>query len=408
MFTFIKIAWRNIIRNKKRSSITLSAVGFGLGALIFIWAFVDGAHKQMIENYTSLISGHIQIHAKGFHQKEQLETYIEQPEEIEKSLRSNPAVLSFTQRVKAAGLVSSSEHSSGVYILGIDPRHENEVSTIYKKVKQGSFLQENSDKEIVLGIGLANNLNVGLDEKIVIMSQALDGSIAAGAFHVKGLLDTGTEEIDKGAVLITHKAAQELFVMHDKTSEIAIRLKDVEEAQHVSSLIHQKLNSPDLEVLPWQRISTVLEQWIEFDNGFIYLIVIVVMIVVASGILNTVLMGVLERTREFGILLALGTKRKQILAMVAWESLFLGIIGSFSGALLGIILTIYFAKTGIDLSMFTGALSTSYLDPYIYPVSETGHVVISIALVLTISVLVSIYPAWHAGNLKPVEAIRSM
>ncbi len=408
MFTFIKIAWRNIIRNKKRSSITLSAVGFGLGALIFIWAFVDGAHKQMIENYTSLISGHIQIHAEGFHQKEQLETYIEQPEKIKKSLRSNPSILSFTQRVKAAGLVSSSEHSAGVYILGIDLKHENEVSTIYKKVKEGAFLQENSDKEIVLGIGLANNLNVGLDEKIVIMSQALDGSIAAGAFHVKGLLDTGAEEIDKGAVFITHKAAQVLFAMDDKTSEIAIRLKDVEEAQHVSSLIHQELNSSDLEVLPWQEISTVLEQWIEFDNGFIYLIVIVVMIVVATGILNTVLMGVLERTREFGILLALGTKRKQILSMVAWESLFLGIIGSFSGAILGIILTIYFAKTGIDLSMFTGALSSSYLNPYIYPVSEKEHITISIALVLTVSVLVSIYPAWHAANLKPVEAIRSI
>ncbi len=408
MFTFIKIAWRNIIRNKQRSSITLSAVGFGLGALIFIWAFVDGTHKQMIENYTSLISGHIQIHANGFHQKEQLETNIEQPEEIKKALKSNPHILSFTHRIKAAGLVSSSEHSAGVYILGIDLKHENEVSTIYKKVTEGAFLQENSDKEIVLGIGLASNLNVGLEEKIVIMSQALDGSIAAGAFHIKGLLDTGTEEIDKGVVIITHKAAEELFVMHDKTSEIAIRLKDVDEAQHVSSLIRQKLNSSDLEVLPWQKISTVLEQTIEFDNGFIYLIVIVVMIVVATGILNTVLMGVLERTREFGILLALGTKRKQILAMVAWESLFLGIIGSFSGAMLGIFLTLYFAKVGINLSIFADTLSSTYLSPYIYPISDTVHVAISIALVLTISVLVSIYPSWHAANLKPVEAIRSI
>ncbi len=408
MFTFIKIAWRNIIRNKKRSSITLSAVGFGLGALIFIWAFVDGAHKQMIENYTSLISGHIQIHAKGFHQKEQLETYITQPEEIKKSLKTNPNILSFTQRIKAAGLVSSSEHSAGVYILGIDPKHENKVSTIYKKIIEGAFLQENSDKEIVLGAGLANNLNVGLGEKIVIMSQALDGSIAAGAFHVKGLLDTGTEEIDKGIVIITHKAAEELFVMQDKTSEIAIRLKNVENAQHVSTIINQKLNSSELEILPWQEVSTVLEQWIEFDNGFVYLIIIVVMIVVAIGILNTVLMGVLERTREFGILLALGTKRKQILAMVAWESLFLGLIGSFFGSILGILLTIQLGKTGIDLSMFSNALTSFYMDPYIYPVSEIGHVVISVSLVLTISVFVSIYPAWHAANLKPVEAIRSI
>ncbi len=408
MFTFIKIAWRNIIRNRKRSSITLSAVGFGLGALIFIWAFVDGAHQQMIENYTSLISGHIQIHAEGFHQKEQLETYIEQPEKIKKSLRSNPSILSFTKRVKAAGLVSSSEHSAGVYILGIDPKHENEVSTIYKKVKQGSFLQENSDKEIVLGATLAKNLNVGLKEKLVIMSQALDGSIAAGAFHVKGLLNTGTDEIDKGVVIITHKAAEDLFVMNDRTSEIAIRLTDVENSKKASALIRKNLNSPELEVLSWQEVSAVLEQWIEFDNGFIYLIVLVVMVVVAIGILNTVLMGVFERTREFGILLALGTKRKQIIEMVAWESLFLGVIGSFLGSIFGILLTMQLGKTGINLTMVSSALTSFYMDPYIYPVSKILHIVISVVLVLVTSVIVSIYPAWHAANLKPVEAIRSI
>ncbi|KHE90608.1 MAG: lipoprotein releasing system transmembrane protein LolC [Candidatus Scalindua brodae] len=288
------------------------------------------------------------------------------------------------------------------------PDTKKKVSTIYKKVKEGTFLTESSDKGIILGIRLAENLNVGLDEKIVIMSQALDGSIAAGAFHVKGLFDTGTEEIDKGVVIITHKAAEELFVMHDKTSEIAIRLKNVEDAQKVSTLIRQKLNSSELEILPWQEVSTVLEQWIEFDNGFIYLIVIVVMIVVAIGILNTVLMGVLERTREFGILLALGTKRKQILAMVAWESLFLGVIGSLFGSLLGILLTLQLGKTGINLSMFSSALTSFYMDPYIYPVSKTDHIIISIALVLVTSILVSIYPAWHAANLKPVEAIRSI
>ncbi len=408
MFTFIKIAWRNITRNRKRSSITLSAVGFGLGALIFIWAFVDGAHQQMIENYTSLISGHIQIHSKGFHQKQQLETYITQPEEITLQLKENPHVLAFSPRIKATGLVSSPEHSAGVYILGIDPKHEKEVSTINKKIKKGTFLQENSDKEIMLGIRLAENLNAGLDEKIVIMSQALDGSIAAGAFHVKGLLDTGTEEIDKGVVIITHKAAEDLFVMHGRTSEIAIRLRDVEDSQKVSALIRKELNSPELEVLSWQEVSAVLEQWIEFDNGFIYLIVLVVMVVVAIGILNTVLMGVFERTREFGILLALGTKRKQIIEMVTWESLFLGVIGSLLGSIFGILLTMQLGKTGINLTMVSSALTSFYMDPYIYPVSKTLHIVISVVLVLVTSVIVSIYPAWHAANLKPVEAIRSI
>lgn len=406
MFTFLKIAFRNILRCKRRSLITVSAVGFGLGALIFIWAFVDGAHSQMVENYTSLIAGHIQIHKQGFSQKEQLEANFSYPEKIMDKLARLPEIKAASQRIKAFGLVSSAEHSSIVSIMGIVPEKELALSRISRKVKQGKFLE--GDKNIVIGERLAKNLNVSLGDKIVIMAQALDGSIASGAYYICGLLDTGADEIDKGVALITYAAARELFVMDDKVSEIAIRINSAEDAKVVSDKISAALGFVDLEVLPWQDISPILYQWVEFDNGFIWIIVLVVMIVVAIGILNTVLMGVLERTHEFGILLALGTRRGQVISIVAFESLILGVVGTIAGLGLGCVFSLYYGKAGINLSAFTQAMNNFYMDAFIYPKLSLGHVFTSLVLVLIISVIVSLYPAYHAANLKPVDAIRTL
>ncbi|MFA5260950.1 MAG: FtsX-like permease family protein [Candidatus Omnitrophota bacterium] len=408
MFTFIKIALRNILRNTKRSLITVSAIGFGLGALIFIWSFVEGAHKQMIENYTSYLTSHILIHKKGYHEKSTLETYIKSPGPMLSGLKQDPRVAAASPRVRADGLLSSSESSAGILIYGVDPEPEKGVSRLSQLVKSGSFLRADSDKDIVIGASLAKNLNVGLGDKVVIMSQALDGSIAAGAFHILGLLDTGVEEIDKGVVLLPLKETQALFVMDDGISEIAVRLKTASQAEPIAHDLAKNLPSDKLEILPWQDVSPMMEQWIEFDNAFIWIIVIVVMIVVSIGILNTVLMGVLERTREFGILLALGTNHKQIIAMVAWESFFLGVVGSLAGLIIGSSLSLYFSKAGIDLSLFTSAMNSFYMDAFIYPVLHPGYVMISVILVLCTSMIVSIYPAWHAAHLKPVEAIRSI
>jgi putative ABC transport system permease protein len=407
MKTFFKIAWRNIIRNKRRSLITISAVSFGLGLLIFVWSFVEGAHKQMINNYTSLLAGHIQIHQKGFYQKQKLELNIPDVNLLNSELQKNSSIKSFSSRIKAVGLIGSSESSAGAFILGIDPDKEKTVSQFYKRIKKGNFLETGKDNEILISTSLAKNFNVDLGDKIIIMSQAIDGSIASGAYRIKGMFETGAEEIDKGIVFITLRAAQELFVMPDAVSEIVIQVSSPEHAKTVSKKLIKEL-PPSLEVMSWQEVSPSFYQWIEFDVGFIWIIVIIVMIVVAIGILNTVLMGVLERTREFGILLAVGTKPKQITAMVALESFFLGIIGTALGVLLGGLLTLYFSKAGINLTVFSAALNSFYTDPVIYPQWNIMHANISSGLVLMTSLLASIYPAWHASTLQPIDAIRSI
>jgi ABC-type lipoprotein release transport system permease subunit len=240
------------------------------------------------------------------------------------------------------------------------------------------------------------------------MSQAFDGSIAAGAYYVSGLLDTGTDEIDKGLALISYASAQKLLVMGDRASELAVRLSSAGESPAVVAQMRPSLEKYGYEVLTWQEISTSFLQWIEFDNGFIWIIVVITMIVVAGGILNTILMGVMERTREFGIIMALGTRPAQVIATVAWESSFLGVLGIAFGLAIGLGLTLYFQRFGIDLTIVAGALNSFYMDSIIYPKFSPNYVLVTTGLVLVISVISSVYPAWYASRLKPIEAIRSL
>jgi len=405
MITFIKIAWRNIARNKFRSLITITAVSAGLGALIFLRAFVQGGDYQMIENYTDLVSGHLQVHMQGFQKKMGLERSISNPADIEKIISSDPGVSSCAKRIKEYVLISSAEHSSGTLLEGIEPSREKTITSLHKHIRRGEFLSDGKNDQVVLGKELFEILQVELGEKVVIMAQAADGSLAAAAFRVCGVLDTGTEDIDKGLALITLKGAQDLFVLGDKISEVGIRLNDVYMVDKIAARLKKKIDTKTYEVLTWKEIAPMMMQWVEFDKAFIDIILLVVLFIAGAGILNTILMGVLERVREFGIMLALGTKRRQIVLMVSLESLFLGIIGVLVGVVLGVGISIYFGKQGVNLKGFATAFESYYIGSTIYPRLFIREVVSSAAVVLMTSVIVSVYPAWRAASLEPVDAI---
>ena len=404
MILFLKIAWRNILRNRYRSFITVLAVAIGFSSLIFIRAFVDGAHYQMIENYTDLVSGHIQIHKKGFQANMGLQFSINEPQKISTILANSPGVLSFSKRVKDYALISSAEYSSGILLLGVEPEKEKEITKLYKRLRQGKFIS--GDTHIVIGKDLAKSLNVKLGDKVVVMAQGFDGSLSSASYRITGLLDAGTEDIDKNLALISLKAAQDLLVLENRVSEFVIRANSINNVDTVSTSLKNALDMKNLEVFTWKEISPILLQWVEFDVAFVNIILLVVLLVVAAGILNTLLMGILERTREFGIMLALGTKRMQIITMVALESLILTIIGIIIGYVVGAGASIYFGLKGINLSVFSTALNDYYTGSIIYTRLSSGYLLGYGLVVLITSLIVSIYPAWRAANLKPVEAIR--
>lgn len=408
MITFIKIAWRNIIRNRPRSAITISAVAIGLSSLIFLKGFVDGADRQMVENYTDLLIGSIQIHKIGFQKSMSLEKSMGNTEAIAAPLRKIPQVKAFALRVKEFALISSPESSAGILLLGIDPLAEKNVSSIHKRVRKGSFLKQDDDTKIIIGRQLSENLKVNIGDKIVVMGQASDGSVAAAAYEVSGLIETGAEEIDKNLAMITLKASQDLFVLNGKVSEIVVKADPMNRIDHLTELIKKRVDTKRFEVLNWKTISPMTYQWLQFDFVFTGLILLIVLIVVASGVLNTVLMGVLERTREFGIMLALGTKPDQIVFVVAVESFFLGFFGVLIGTMIGAGLIVFFGTYGIDLSMISSALNNYYVGSVVYPRLDLISIGAYAFVVLFLSVIVALIPARKASQLAPVEAIRHL
>lgn len=407
MNTFIQIAWRNILRNRVRSLITICAIGFGLGAMIFLRGYIDGAHVQMKENFTGLLMGHIQIHAQGFEKNVNISRNIRNPESIASVLKQVPSIKAFTKRVRCFCLYGTAENSVGGMIIGIDPESEIKVSSIHKSVIRGRFIAEGEDHAIVLGQSLLENLGIDLGDKVIMMAQAYDGTLGADAFRVVGVMKTGVEDIDRSLGLVSLDALRTTLVLGNRVTDFVIRVWDFDLIPLTYSKLSNALDTEKLEIMTWEQISPTLKQWMDFDDAFACVFLLIVLVVIVAGILNTILMSLLERTREFGVMMALGTKGSQLATIVGIESFLLGLIGMLAGTGFGVFVTSIFSRIGIPISTAVKeAMASFFMSDTIYPVLVTDHVLSSSLVVLIASVLISIYPAWKTSRLVPVEALR--
>ena len=409
MKTFIIIAWRNILRNRRRSLITVFAIGFGLGAMIFVWGYIDGAHLQMKENFTGLLIGHIQIHAKGFEKTMAINRVIEDPTPIESILQGHPEIVAYSRRVRTFSLFSTTENSVGGMLIGIDPVNESKLSKIRNSVVSGRFITAGDVRGIVLGNVLAENLRVTLGDKVVAMAQATDSTLGAEAFRVKGIIRTGVEEIDKGVAFVHLQDVQRMCVLEGAITDFVIRVDSFDHLNGLARVLKTKVPTDDLEIMTWSEISPVLQQWMDFDEAFAYIFLLIVLIIIVAGILNTIMMSLLERTREFGVMIALGTKGYQLALMVGIESFLLGLMGMVVGVLIGLSAVGIFSYYGIPISTkVKEAMASFFMSEVIYPTIELEHVTSSSLVVVVSSILISLYPAWKVSKLRPVKALHSV
>ncbi len=409
MKAFLTIAWRNILRNRRRSLITIFAIGFGLGAMIFVWGYIDGAHLQMKENFTGLLMGHIQIHAKGFEKTISINKVIKNPVPIEDILKKQPEIVSYSRRIRTFSLFGTAENSVGGMLIGIDPVNEAKVSKIKNAVISGQFLTAENVRGIVLGNVLAENLQATLGDKVVAMAQATDGTLGAEAFRVIGLIKTGVEEIDKGIAFVLLKDVQRVLILEEAVTDFVLRVNSFDRINGVTQFLKTQLPTNDLEIMTWSEISPVLQQWMDFDEAFAYVFLLIVLIIIVAGILNTILMSLLERTREFGVMMALGTKGYQLAFMVGIESFLLGVMGMVVGMAIGLSAVGVFSHWGIPISSkVKEAMASFFMSDVIYPTINIDHVISSALVVLISSILISLYPAWKVSKLRPVKALHSV
>lgn len=401
----IKLAFLNITRNKRRSLITILAVGVGLASLIFLWAFMDGSQEEQRENVIRLATSHVQIHAKDFTKKLSSELLLPKKEELMTRIRGLKNVVGVSENVKCEALLGTSENSRGILLLGIDPKNEPHIMDTSKYIWKGSYLEAGHDREVLIGYKLAEKIEVGLGDKVVLMTQALDGTLAGFAYHVKGILRSGAQNLDEYMVFTTLDAARELLGIENQQShELMIRLTD---RTAIPGLLNnlRDLSKDQYEISTWDVVVPEVNQWASYSEAIIRTMLIAVMAVIGVGVMNTVLMSIFERTRELGVMMAIGTSPFQIVVMIFLETLVLEFVGILVGFLAGYLLVYHFSHAGIVLHGFEDAFSQSFTPSVVHPKLEMARVTECVRALVLITSFISLYPAWRVGTMEPVKAI---
>jgi ABC-type lipoprotein release transport system permease subunit len=403
---FFQLGWRNIWRNRRRTLVILTAVIIGVWSMIFLGALMRGMADQFVSNGIKTLTGHIQVHHPGYQDDPVVENSMTDPSTVETALTELlPPGSQWAHRVKVDAVVSNARHSTGVTMVGIDPPREAAISFIGGAITEGRSLESEDPYGIVVGQALANKFETQLDRKLVLMSQDTEGEIASRAFRIIGIYRAEMEATEKQFVFVTMSAAQEMLKLHNGISEIAILLPVHEAAGQVASALRTELPAADYEVNTWQEILPMITAILKIYDFFIYIWFLVVFIAMGFGIVNTTLMAVFERIREFGLLKALGMKPRWIIQEVIIESFCLLIIGMIIGNAAGFLSVLALSANGIDLSALAAGTEYWGMSRVIYPAILGQDVIVANLVVFILGLLVSLYPAVKAARFTTVEAL---
>lgn len=390
-----------------RSAVVIVAVLLGTWAGIFAAGFFNGMLEDYLDNQIELTIGHIQVMHPEYDDLYNPKYSVQNAKEVIRSLEGKPYVKEVSAKSEVTGLAQSTRSSFGVTISGIDIKNDTSsvVKALNKYLIDGSMLGDASSNAIVLGEKLAERLGLGLKSRMVLSFQDIHGNITAGAFRVAGIFKTFDSRFDESSVFVHMENLNGLLGSEKSIQNIRIYTDDLSMA---AGLYAEQLREefPELEIKTWKELAPELAYVFDMRDLSLYIVMIVIVIGLIFSIINTMLMAVLERTREFGMLRAIGMNKLRTFSMVMLETLFLTLVGAPAGLFLGWITISYFGGTGIDLSAFSEGLSGWGFGTVIHP-SLSGSYYLNIMLLVAVAALLSaLYPAWKTLELKPVEAIR--
>lgn len=406
-----KMAWRNIWRNTRRTILTICAIAFASLLLVFMLSFQFGSYETMINTSVKIQTGHLQIQAQEFQEKKNIRQVVPEPAKIAEILKTIPNMAAYTYRGQAFSLISSNERTYGVAVTGIDPDREADVSRLKSLIREGDFLTAADTDQALIGRLLAQNLRVRLGDELTVVGQGRDGSIAATVVQVKGIFSSGISDFDRAAIHIPLRTFQEVFSMQGAVHEVVVIADSLRNVNTIVTSVQTGLSSLNLKkplaVLDWDELMPGLRQSIEMDliSGLIFYLLLV--LVVAFSILNTFLMAIFERTREFGVLMAIGTTPGRLTKVLLIESMTMTLIGIVAGIIVGSLITLYFQVHGIDFSGASEMLSQFGITGRMYPKLSWLSAVSGPLAVLMITFCAALYPALKVRRLQPVEAMRA-
>jgi len=404
---FFTMAWRNIWRNRRRTLVILTAIVIGVWSMVLLGALMRGMVVQMVNNGISTLTGHVQVHAKGYHADPVIEHSMQNPAEVEAALKAGlPSGSHWAGRVRVNAVASNAHHTTGVTLVGIEPQREAAVSFIGQHaVSQGKYLAPGEARGILAGAKAVDEFDSKLGFKLILMSQDTTKQIASRAFRISGIYRAELEATEKQFVFVTQAAAQKMLKMGGALSEFAVWLPQGASPQAAAAALKKALPADKYEVMTWQELLPVLEAYTGLFDGFVLIWYVVVFIAMGFGIINTTLMAVMERIREFGLLKALGMRPGWVIREVVTESFYILLIGIAAGNVLGLAMVALLAATGIDLSALAAGSEFFGFSRVLYPVLSVRDLLTANLVVFLLGMLVSIYPAAKAARFTPVEAM---
>lgn len=409
---YIRLGMRNLVRHLRRSFITVFSIGWGLAVILWIQAILNGSNHAITETVTTTYYGNMQVARVDYAKEKLLQQFFEWdpkhlPDVPGEQIMASP-------RVFVPALISTGEQSMPIMLEGVDPVAEAKITKLKDSLVEGEYLVNEAGNtceshDVYVSRWLAKLFGVSMGEKVVVLAQAADGSMSNELFRVRGIFDTGSPEFDKGVIVSTTPCVQavgKVKGVHEVAIRVTGRKTDVDKVQaDLASRLPQ-----DLTARSWREVAPQLASMIIFNDGSVILVSLMLFVVISLGIINTFLVSVFERTREFGVMMALGTPAKAVLTTLLTEALFLGVAAAIVGVIVGGAVIFYHSKVGFDITLFVGkgySIGDFKMSLLLYPVMNwIGAAKATLSLIVVI-VLSGVYPAWRASRLNPADAIRA-
>ena len=403
MIQLFRMAFRDLGRNRRRSFFSALALGIGLALLLLVASFINGEMGSAIDLGIRLQSGHLQVRAKTYDENKsslKWEDLVENPDQVAAQIASLEPVKAATPRLFASGIAVVGDQSAGVRIFGIDPL--SEASSPYREgMVSGEYLTPDDREGILIGQPLAEKLDLKVGDKINLSANTSNGDVSEQPFTIRGIYSTQTSAFDSITVLLPLAKAQAITSAENHASTIFVLLKDKAQTDAVANA----LQTANYDVLTWNDMNEFIIQYEDLANQYISILYLIVLLITATVIINTLIMSVFERTREIGILSAIGMKGRRIMAMFMAETTLLAIGGILMGLVLGILVVYFFSKNGFYIGNMgiTGFL----MSDTIYTKLAADDAVNLTLMAFIITLLAGLYPALLASRMEPVEALRA-
>ncbi len=401
-----KLAWRNLWRNKRRTLITVSSIFFGVLLSAYMTSMQEGSYEKMVEIVVKFYSGYIQVHHEEYWENKSINNTFEYDQALTDKIMDNKDVDFVIPRLESFGLASSEELTKGAIVFGIDPEAENQLTSISEKITKGNYLTKN-DEGVIIGEGLANYLKLQLNDTLVMISQGFHGVSAAGKFPVRGIIKHVSPELNKTIVYMALPKCQEFFSAENRLTSLVVNIKDSDMMRRTLRNLKNDIQLP-YSVMSWEEMQPEVVQQIEGDRASGVIMKAILYMVIAFGVLGTIMMMIAERKHEFGVMVSVGMKKGKLAIILLFETILIGLMGIASGILVALPLIQIQKANPIPFTGQAAQMMEEFgFEPYMFFSSTPGVFYHQAISVFILTIIIAIYPVVAAFRLNEIKALHS-